>query len=371
MRIATYNVENLFTRAKALNLDSVAEGRPVLERFAEINALFEKTEYADEDRKRMLQLMKLLGIDKKDDGGPFVTLRQNRGRLIKRGTFGSAEIVAKGRTDWSGWVEMKNELVNETATRNSAQVVRDVNADVLGIVECEGRSALVQFSEKLLPSVGGNAYKEAMLVDGNDTRGIDVGLMTKEGYKIGWMRSHVDDKSATGYPVFSRDCPEFAVWTPSKATVWVLVNHFKSKGYGSQEASNARRWLQAETVRTIYERLKLEGATMVAVIGDMNDTPDSEALSPLFRDTDLKDVTTHPRFTNDGRPGTYQNGTASDHIDHILLSPALFSRVSQGGIWRRGVWGGRNGKLWEVYPEMSSSYHAASDHAAVWCDVEV
>jgi predicted extracellular nuclease len=151
----------------------------------------------------------------------------------------------------------------------------------------------------------------------------------------------------------------------------VLVNHFKSKGYGSQEASNARRWLQAETVRTIYERLKLEGATMVAVIGDLNDTPTSEPLAPLFRDTDLKDVTTHPRFTSDGRPGTFQNGTASDQIDHILLSPALYERVSQGGIWRRGVWGGRNGKLWEVYPEMTSSYHAASDHAVVWCDVEV
>lgn len=371
MRIATYNVENLFTRAKALNLDSLAEGRPVLERFSEINALLEKIEYGADDKKRILQLMKLLGIERKDDAGAFVTLRQNRGRLLKRGAFGGTEIVARGRTDWSGWVEMKTELVNEIATRNSAQVVRDVNADVLGVVECEGRAALVQFSEKLLPAVGGLPYAESMLVDGNDTRGIDVGVLTRSGYKIGWMRSHVDEKSATGYPVFSRDCPEFAIWTPSKATVWVLVNHFKSKGYGSQEASNARRWLQAETVRTIYERLKLEGATMIAVIGDLNDTPASEPLAPLFRDTDLKDVTTHPRFTSDGRSGTYQNGTANDQIDHILLSPALFDRVSQGGIWRRGVWGGRNGTLWEVYPEMTSSYHAASDHAVVWCDVEV
>ncbi|OYW68378.1 MAG: hypothetical protein B7Z40_03275, partial [Bosea sp. 12-68-7] len=33
MRLAVYNVENLFDRAKAMNLDSWAEGRPVLERF--------------------------------------------------------------------------------------------------------------------------------------------------------------------------------------------------------------------------------------------------------------------------------------------------------------------------------------------------
>ncbi len=129
-----------------------------------------------------------------------------------------------------------------------------------------------------------------MLVDGNDERGIDVGLMAKRGYRIGWMRSHVDDVSSHGGRIFSRDCPEFSVWTPSGETVWVLVNHFKSKGYGTQEASDAKRWLQAEAVRRIYERLKSEGAKHIAIMGDLNDTPESEALAPLLRETDLKDV---------------------------------------------------------------------------------
>jgi hypothetical protein len=40
-------------------------------------------------------------------------------------------------------------------------------------------------------------------------------------------------------------------------------------------------------------------------------------------------------------------------------------------VWRRGVWGNRKAPAWEVYPEMKSPYHAASDHAALWCDVEV
>jgi endonuclease/exonuclease/phosphatase family metal-dependent hydrolase len=371
MRIATYNVENLFTRARALNLDTWAEGRPVLEAFAEINALFEEVTYSVVDKRRMLALMKVLGIDKKDDGGGYVTLRQNRGRLIKRSTLGGADVVANGRNEWSGWVEMKSDLVNEAATRNSAQVVRDVNADIIGVVECESRAALVQFSDKLLPSVGGRAYGEKMLVDGNDTRGIDVGLMTRAGYKIGWMRSHVDDKSSTGYPVFSRDCPEFAIWTPSGATIWVLQNHFKSRGYGSQQASDARRWLQAETVRTIYERLKLEGAEHVIVMGDLNDAATSDTLAPLLRDSDLKDVSTNPRFIGDGRVGTYKDGHANDQLDYILLSPKLYERMSQGGIWRKGVWGGRNGKLWEIYPEMKTAYEAASDHACLWCDVEL
>jgi endonuclease/exonuclease/phosphatase family metal-dependent hydrolase len=371
MRIATYNVENLFTRARALNLDTWAEGRHILEAFAEINSLFEEETYSLVDKRRILSLMKVLGIDKKDDGGGYVTLRQNRGRLIKRSTLGGAEIVAQGRSGWSGWVEMKSDLVNEAATRNSAQVVRDVNADIIGVVECESRAALVQFSDKLLPAVGGRAYGEKMLVDGNDTRGIDVGLMTRAGYKIGWMRSHVDDKSASGYPVFSRDCPEFAIWTPSGATIWILQNHFKSRGYGSQQASDARRWLQAETVRTVYERLKLEGAENIIVMGDLNDASTSESLAPLLRESDLKSYASHPRFMSDGRQGTYKDGHAADELDYILLSPKMYERMSQGGIWRKGVWGGKNGRLWDIYPEMTSSYQAASDHACLWCDVEI
>jgi hypothetical protein len=38
-------VENLFDRAKAVNLDSWAEGRPVLEKFAAQNALLGEIDY--------------------------------------------------------------------------------------------------------------------------------------------------------------------------------------------------------------------------------------------------------------------------------------------------------------------------------------
>jgi hypothetical protein len=39
VRLAAYNVENLFDRAKAMNLETWAQGRPVLEKFAELNGL--------------------------------------------------------------------------------------------------------------------------------------------------------------------------------------------------------------------------------------------------------------------------------------------------------------------------------------------
>ena len=47
----------------------------------------------------------------------------------------------------------------------------------------------------------------------------------------------------------------------------------------------------------------------------------------------------HPKFAGDGKPGTYGRGAARDKIDYILLSPALYERVTGGSVWRKGVWG--------------------------------
>lgn len=370
MRLATYNVENLFVRARALNLDNPSDARPILEKFAEINTLFEEAVYTDAIKARMLKLLADLGIDKKNDSR-YVILRENRGQLVNYTKLKGTRIIANGRGDWVGWLEMKTDIVNGVATRNTAQVVRDVNPDVLAIVECEGRHALREFSHQLLPAVGGDAYDNMMLIDGNDDRGIDVGLMTKRGYAIHWMQSHADDKTTPGEYIFSRDCPEFGVRTPKRDTLWVLVNHFKSKGYGSQETSNRKRWLQAEYVRRILERLEAEEAALIAVVGDLNDTPDSEPLQPLMKESGFRDISNHQAFTGDAHPGTYGRGSIRDKIDYILLSPALYERVTGGGVWRKGVWGPNKTPAWEVYPEMKSSFHAASDHACLYADLDI
>ncbi len=71
------------------------------------------------------------------------------------------------------------------------------------------------------------------------------------------------------------------------------------------------------------------------------------------------------------RPGTFGSGAASNKIDYILLSPALFQAVRAGGIFRMGVWGGKNGDLFPHYPEITKPGEAASDHAAIWVDLRI
>ena len=183
------------------------------------------------------------------------------------------------------------------------------------------------------------------------------------------LGGHVDDRDAGGTRIFSRDCPEFGVALPDGRTLWVLVNHLKSKGYGSPAATAARRKLQAERVKAIYDGLVVQGETLVAVVGDFNDTPNSAALAPLLQGTDLKDVFGHPAFDNGGHPGTYGSCTASNKIDFLLLSPALFGVVQGGGVWRKGMWPGTQPAKWPVYDTVVKPGQAASDHAAVWVDL--
>ena len=370
MRLASYNVENLFSRAKAMNLGTWTEGKPVLDRFARLNALLGEPVYTPAMRQSMAQLMIELGLEK-SDSAPFVILRRNRGSLLKRPEAGGIEIVAEGRADWVGSLDLVSAPVDAEAMRNTARVLIELQADVLAVVEAENRPALAAFNNEIVGALGGTPFEHVMLIDGNDARGIDVGLMTRTGFDIGPMRSHVDDRSANGQPVFSRDCPEFTLALPSGKKLVVLVNHLKSKGFGSQATSDAKRRSQAERVKEIYAGLRAQRARYVAVVGDFNDTPGSDSLAPLLTGTDLKDAFAHPLFDNGGFPGTFGSCTAANKIDYLLLSPELFARVKAGGVLRKGVWPGVRPKRWEVFAELDRPENAASDHAAVWVDLKL
>jgi endonuclease/exonuclease/phosphatase family metal-dependent hydrolase len=371
MRIASFNIENLFSRARAMNLDTLIEGKPILSDYNLLTNLLLKTVYTPADKSNILELLARLDL-LKDDDSKYVMLRRNRGDLIKRPQQGGTpEIIANGRDEWIGWLELKTEAVNEIATQMTAQVIRDVNADILAVVEAEDRIALTHFNEQLLKPINAE-YSEIMLIDGNDERGIDVGLLVKSGIQIGAVVSHISDKAPPdNRPIFSRDCPEYTVRINNSTSILILINHLKSKGYGNPAASNARRTAQAQRVREIYDQRRAEGIEWIAIVGDLNDTPDSDPIKPLLANgSDLQDISAHPAFVSDGRVGTYKNGTKSGKIDYLLLSPALFDLVTAGGIFRKGVWGGVNGTLFPHYAEMKEPFHAASDHAAIWADIE-
>jgi endonuclease/exonuclease/phosphatase family metal-dependent hydrolase len=379
MRLASFNVENLFERARALNLTDREATRRLLNAQAGLNATFRKPRYTAADLRKMAEWLMELGLAKADESKDAI-LRQNRGKLRQRRN-GVLEIIAGGGEEWIGWVELKTEPVNARAVDNTARIITLLRADVLALIEAESRPALCRFASLMLPRVTFDpadapeepppAYPRVMLVDGNDDRGIDVGLLTGEGFTIRSVTSHVDDRDVGGRLIFSRDCPDYEVALPGGGTLHLLVNHFRSQGFGGKAESDAKCLAQAERVRALYDARLQDGTELIAVLGDLNDRPDSAPLAPLLGNGGPRDVSTHPGYRDDGRPGTWRNGTAANKLDYILLSPALWEKVEAAGVERRGVWGGTKGTLFPHLATVTKEEEAASDHAAIWVDLRL
>ncbi|WP_036478465.1 hypothetical protein [Myxosarcina sp. GI1] len=68
MKIAAFNVENLFDRARVFNRDSENATQEILDAVAEINGLFERDIYTDEVLDRMRELIEKLDLAKSDEG---------------------------------------------------------------------------------------------------------------------------------------------------------------------------------------------------------------------------------------------------------------------------------------------------------------
>ena len=371
MRLASFNVENMFERPKAMSLDTWAEGKTILEDCKRLNELIQEQTYTDKIKSELLDIMKRYEGLITQQESPYLLLRDIHGAFISRPRGKPPEIAANGRGDWIGWFELTKEPVKETATENTARIIGRLNADVLCVVEAENRIVLKRFNKNVLPKVGVDPFSHVMLIDGNDDRGIDVGIMTKQEHGIVRILSHVDDKDDEGV-IFSRDCAEYEIKTAHGNTLLLLVNHFKSKGYGRSADSEAKRLRQATRVRAIYEAYISAGYDHIAVTGDLNEIPDKPPMDPLVREgSTLTDIMVHPKFQGDGRPGTHGNGTKSGKLDYILMSPKLSNRVIRGGIERKGVWSGKNGKLFPHLPTIKTSVDAASDHAALWVDLDI
>ena len=199
------------------------------------------------DRARMRDLLERLGVYYRNSHGAlrrrqtptpqWAWLRKNRGTCDREPADPTAdvEVVATGRGDWIGWLELATEVTDEVGTRMTARVITDLDAHIIAIVEAEDRPSLVRLNAEML----GGSYGHVMLVDGNDERGIDVGIMTRPGFEIRSIRSNVDAVDATGV-IFSRDCAQYEIVTPTGEVLHVLVNHFKSQSGGGGPNANVK-----------------------------------------------------------------------------------------------------------------------------------
>lgn len=359
MRIATFNTENLFSRAKVLNFRNNAEGDKILKQVADLQAELEKQVY---DKPAILKKYNAL----KD----FIEIQENRGKLFKRKLFAIKGVEANGADDWDGSICFKREKFSETTRVNTAKVLKAVNADVQCLMEVESREVLDNFNGDLLSA---KKFPYNILIDGNDPRGIDVGLLSK--YPIKNLRTHIFDKEkpTSRSFLFSRDCLEVELEIPGKQSLHILCNHFKSKGFsGSQKDADKRRGMQADKVKDILKSNYDLTKDWVVVIGDFNDTPGSKPLEQLLNTDNLSDVL-QLKFGDDADKRYTYFFQKKAQIDFILLSKPLAALFKDAGVERRGMFALNditNGQE-KRFDTVTSPANAASDHGAVWVHLDI
>ena len=377
IRIASYNVENLFARAKALDLNDWELGAPILAAYREVTRSCRRRStprpVSNGCSSCSSSSISTTGTSRACSGGVRRRIRAGPGSGRTGAT--SIDSLRTGPRAWRSWPrvvragsagwELAMEPVDEVATRMTARVIGDVHPDILCVVEAEDRPALVRFNEEML----GGRYAQVMLVDGNDDRGIDLGIMVAQGFEIRTIRSNVYARDSEG-EIFSRDCPQYEVMTPSGQTLHLLLNHFKSQSGGG----GPKRARQAAEVRRIVDGL-VAASQNVVVLGDLNEGPATGThaanLAALYdNNSPLAECYALPAFDTGPRPGTFDSCGLRNRFDYIFISQSLTGHFASGGLFRRGLWGTRQTRPtdWETYPQMLANYQQASDHAAVYVD---
>ena len=375
MKIATYNIQNLFHRDKSLI--KLSAGRCFLNWINEMDLLMRKLLKSSKDVDRIKELSFLLGFENSRSES-YAVMRKRGGNLYLRGCGSSLENKASTLSEWNGWIPIQNLPINPGAIANKVRVIAEVNADVLLLQEIEDRASLADFNIKLLPAYNMVPYRDLLVLQGNDDRGREIALLSKNGFKIRELRTFMDERTVEGELLFDTNLLQYRITTPSRNIFYLIAVHFVNTGRDTDSEGNIR-FLQASRVAEIFEEMRQEGKENIIIAGTLNEVCYSHFLSPILQKTDLKDITKHPNFNVDidlgidgdyYRMGAYRKGVNIKQKDYMLLSPALFKRAKKAGLNRKAIWPDKPGK-WNFYNTINSKEQAGSEHPVIWAEIDI
>tara|TARA_R110001592_G_scaffold366_8_gene2094 strand:+ start:578 stop:934 length:357 start_codon:yes stop_codon:yes gene_type:complete len=115
MKIATFNIQNLFHRDKSL-IDKPV-GKCLTDWIQELDLIMRKPGKTYLEQERIKELSFLLGFEKTTPL-PYAVLRRKAGLLHLKGIYHSTETRAGHLTNWNGWIELQTKPIPPSATDN-------------------------------------------------------------------------------------------------------------------------------------------------------------------------------------------------------------------------------------------------------------
>ncbi|MFQ5936530.1 MAG: endonuclease/exonuclease/phosphatase family protein, partial [Acidiferrobacterales bacterium] len=275
--------------------------------------------------------------------------------------------------------------LSDDSRQMTAQAIRDTEADIVCLQEIDNREVLDDFHEYYVKRSAGVNYGWRRLIEGNDRRGIDVAVISKQRISVTSHRELTFDdfelfnQALDEYGlsptdrIFRRDCLE--VETKVDGTpLTIFVCHFKSMN-GGRDKTMPVRHAEAAAVKRIIEDKFGPHADQAdwLVMGDMNDyieengQPVANGLEPLlqggFSQNLINNLQPQDRWTH-----FYTGGRTFHQLDYILASPGVAAK--NAGVQPHIV---RNGQPYRVpgiedvlrFPRVGFDRPKASDHCPV------
>ena len=228
---------------------------------------------------------------------------------------------------------------DRTQRHITANAIKALKADVVALQEVENLDVLKRFRSGFLG--GYRAFPNALLIDGNDPRYIDVALLSR--HPIVHARSHQSLKASPQSRsfIFSRDCLEVDI-DFGGIEVTLYVNHFKSM-LGGRSYTKKRRLLQVRKVRElITDRFGQQpGDHPFVVLGDFNDYiehgQENRSSLPELVQWDQVENVIERMPENERWTHFYSRKREYRQLDYILVANDLRQSVTAVEIERRGM----------------------------------
>lgn len=209
-------------------------------------------------------------------------------------------------------------------------VIAAMDPDIAVLQEVENEATLTD----LVATELGGKYSVS-IIDGNDPRGIDIGMISK--IPIDTLVTHRDDSFVvygTAGPSyqFSRDCPEYHLSFNGRKLI-LLGAHLKAK-----ESDNpAKRLAEAQRTRVIADSLAAaDPSAAIAVLGDFNDTPGSPPYLAVLG-AGAKAFTNAPESLPTQDQWSYDYLGKLELVDHQMSNPLFAAQLDKTAVTiRRG-----------------------------------
>lgn len=218
----------------------------------------------------------------------------------------------------------------EAALAAVGRVLQNTRADVVAVQEVHDKKALDALVDKYMT---GNPYPYRVIVPGNDSRGINVAILSK--YPIVDVHSNVGETfDVNGRKQhFSRDFLEATVRVKDGFDFTIGTTHLKAQA-GGQAADDKRLGEGKEIHKILTERMAAYPGRRYVVCGDFNDVESSPAVravkghdgdaarlyDPLAGSSEISHPATHRRIDflllSDGMKDAYIEGS-----EHVVNDP--------------------------------------------------